>query len=66
MDQVEVGRGKRRCVGHLRVTVGHCRSTVCHCKFTKGNQRLNIGQFRLTPGHLIGQLRVGKVTLWSL
>ena len=21
---------------------------------------VNIGQFRLTPGHLIGQLRVGK------
>ena len=34
--------------------------TVGHCKVTRGNHRLNIGQFRLTPGHLIGQLRVGK------
>ena len=42
-------------IGHLRVTVGHG-----HCRVTRGNHRLNIGQFRLTPGHLIGQLRVGK------
>ena len=38
------------------LTVGHCRLllvTVGHCKVI-------IGQFRLTPGHLIGQLRVGK------
>ena len=27
---------------------------------TVNNHRLNIGQFRLTPGHLIGQPRVGK------
>ena len=36
------------------------RNRSGHCKVTRGNHRLNIGQFRLTPGHLIGQLRVGK------
>ena len=41
------------CVGSIYVTVGHCR-------VTRGDHRLNIGQFMLTPGHLIGQLRVGK------
>ena len=43
-------------IGHLRVTVGHCRSlkvTVDHPRVTRGNHRLNIGLFRLTPGHLI-------------
>ena len=43
-----------------RVNLGHLRVTVGHCRVTRGNQRLNIGQFRLTPDHLIGQLRVGK------
>ena len=38
----------------MLVNIGHLRVTV-------GNHRLNIGQFRLTtPGHLVGQLRVGK------
>ena len=60
----EVDRGKRRCVGSiqvtlgsLQVTVGHCRSlqvNVGHPRVTSGNHRLNIGLFRLTPGHLIG------------
>ena len=52
-------------IGHLRVSLGLCRSFVAYCKVTIDNHRLNIGQFRFTPGHLIGQLRV-KVTLWSL
>ena len=54
-------------VGHLRVTVSHYMSlyrslqvTVGHCRVTRGDHRLNIGQFRLTPGQLICQLRVGK------
>ena len=46
-------------IGHLWVTVGHLRVTVGHPRVTRGKQRLNIGLFRLTPGHLIGQLRVG-------
>ena len=33
---------------------GRCRY------FTIDNHRLNIGKFWLTPGHLIGQLGVGK------
>ena len=41
-----------------------CRVTVGHPRVTRGNHRLNIGLFRLTPGQVtlwdIDQLRVGK------
>ena len=34
-----------------------------YCKVTRGNHRVNSGQFRLTPGQLIGQPpRVGKAS----
>ena len=47
-------------VGHPWVTAGHCRSV------TRGNHRVNIGQIRVTPGHLMVNLGLVKVTLWSL
>ena len=43
-----------------RVNIGHLRVTVGHSRVTRGNHKLNNGQIRLTPDHLIGQLRVGK------
>ena len=32
----EVGGGKGRCVGHLRVTTGHIRVTMGHLRLTIG------------------------------
>ena len=37
-----------------------CRVNIGYPRVTRGDHRLIIGQFRLTPGHIIGQLRVGK------
>ena len=34
--------------------------TVGQLRVTRDNHRVNIGQFRLTPGHIIGELGVGK------
>ena len=34
---MEVGIGRRRCVGHLRLTVGNLRLTVGHLRVTRGN-----------------------------
>ena len=42
-----------------------CRVNIGHLRVTRGNHRLSIGYFRLTPGHLIDQLRVGKGYLRS-
>ena len=55
--QGEVGRGKRRCVGHLRVTIGHCSFHL----------RVSIGYIRVTIGYLkgyVGHLRIGGVHHW--
>ena len=43
-----------------RVNIGQLRVTVCHPRVSKGNHRLNVGLFRLIPGHLNGELGVGK------
>ena len=40
--------------------------TVGHLGITRGNHRLNISQLGLTPGHLIVNLGLVKITLWSL
>ena len=32
----EAGRGKGRCMGHLRVTIGHLRATMGHLRLTIG------------------------------
>ena len=52
------GKGTRK-GGQGDVTVGYLR-------ITRGYHRLHIGQFELTPGHLIVNLGLVKITLWSL
>ena len=53
------GKGRAR-GGPRKVTQRSFIDYRVGCRVTRGDYRLNIGQFRLTPGHLIGQLRVGK------
>ena len=52
------GKGTRK-GGQGYVTVGYLR-------ITRGNHRLNISQLGLTPGHLIVNLGLVKITLWSI
>ena len=52
------GKGTRK-GGQGDVTVGYLR-------ITRGYHRLHIGQFELTPGHLIVNLGLVKITLWSI
>ena len=57
MDQVRQVEVRGGVQGQYRSPQVHCRSlqvTVGHPRVTRGNHRLNIGLFRLTPGHLIG------------